>query len=80
MQVLVVSAVGRGQATPFTVDPHETIRDLKRKIADAIGTPAEAIRLTYRGRELDDKLTIEAAGIEDGAKIFYITTDMVGGN
>ncbi|MEM2636711.1 MAG: ubiquitin-like domain-containing protein [Candidatus Korarchaeota archaeon] len=79
MDVMVVSAVGRDEPIPFTLPPEAHVKDLKKMVADMIGVSAQAVRLTYKGKELRDDITLSEAGLQDGAKVFYITTDMEGG-
>jgi len=79
MDLFVVSAVGRDDPLVITVPEESYVKELKKMVADLVGLPPQSIRLTYKGRELQETITLGESGIPDGAKIFYITTDMEGG-
>lgn len=63
MQLLVRKLSGR--TTVLEADPRETVAALKARGYFAFGAPADALRLTSAGRELDDTRTLADYGLAE---------------
>ncbi|MFB0560032.1 MAG: ubiquitin-like domain-containing protein [Candidatus Lokiarchaeia archaeon] len=80
MLVKIVPAIGPESPYDMEVDPDEDIGSLKKRVAKQCGVPASALTLTCRGIELqDENSTLGSLGIQDGDKIFYVSSDIEGG-
>ncbi|MGQ9719759.1 MAG: ubiquitin-like domain-containing protein [Candidatus Jordarchaeum sp.] len=80
MQIKVVPAIGNEIPFEMEVDPDEDVGSLKKRVAKQCGVPASALTLTCRGIELqDDNSTLGSLGIQEGDKIFYVSSDIEGG-
>jgi ubiquitin C len=61
-----------GTIIPVTVQPTDTIHDVKKKVASQAGIPVEDQRLLYQGKELDPKkptATLTDHGITHGSTL-----------
>ncbi|MEM3586150.1 MAG: ubiquitin-like domain-containing protein [Candidatus Jordarchaeaceae archaeon] len=80
MIIRVVPAIGN--ATPFEMEVgvDETVKSLKERIAKQVSLPSNSLTLTCRGIELqNDNDALGNIGIQDGDKIFYVSSDIEGG-
>lgn len=81
MIIRVVPAIGNASPFEIEVGTDETIKSLKERIAKLISLPSNTLTLTCRGVELqNDADTLGNAGIQDGDKIFYVSSDIEGGS
>merc|ERR1712087_154177 len=58
-----------GDEVPVSLTPDLCVRDIKQSIKNSIGIPVERQQLLLDGLPLDDKLSVEQAGISDGQTI-----------
>jgi hypothetical protein len=80
MIIHVVPAIGNAAPFKIEVGADETIKSLKERIAKLISLPSNTLTLTCRGIELqNDDATLGNSGIQDGDKIFYVSSDIEGG-
>ena len=80
MLIKVVPAIGNASPIEMEVDPDEDVGSIKKRVGKAFGVPASALTLTCRGIELqDENSTLGSLGIQDGDKIFYVSSDIEGG-
>ncbi|MHA1579359.1 MAG: ubiquitin-like domain-containing protein [Candidatus Freyarchaeota archaeon] len=80
MLIKVVPAIGPEQPYEMEVDPDESVGSLKKRVAKQCGVPESALTLTCRGIELqDDNSPLGSIGIQEGDKIFYVSSDIEGG-
>jgi ubiquilin len=56
----------------ISIEPTETIRAFKEKIAESCDTPADRIRLIYSGRVLKDEDKVETYNIVDGHTVHMV--------
>jgi ubiquitin C len=55
-----------GEVIEFTVNPEDTIKDVKDKVAEKTGIPVPNQMLNFDGEELDDKPTLDECNINHG--------------
>ncbi len=80
MLIRIVPAIGQEAPFEMEVDPEESVKSLKERVAKQCGVPASALTLTCRGIELqDDNAPLGSVGVQDGDKIFYVSSDIEGG-
>ena len=77
MKIMVVSAIGGGEI-PLAVNPRDTIKTVKNEIASQKRIPPGTVIVVFRGQQLDDNLTLEAAGVKDHDKLYLITRTLGG--
>ena len=53
----------------FDVEPNIMIKQLKEMIEQRVGVPPSALGILLRGRLLDNYITLQDAGVEDGATL-----------
>ncbi|MHA1753991.1 MAG: ubiquitin-like domain-containing protein [Candidatus Odinarchaeia archaeon] len=71
MKIFVVSAIG-GSKDELEFEPHMRIRDIKQKISQLKRLPEDTFVLAFKGKQLDENLTIKEAGINNKDKIYLI--------
>jgi len=76
MQVFVKSISEGSQV--YTVEPNETILNLKEKIQEKEGIASNLMRLLYAGHSLEDAETLAAMEIEENATL-HLALDLQGG-
>ena len=80
MIVRVVPAIGNSSPFEMEVGTDEKVKSLKERVAKQIALPTSALTLTCRGIELqNENATLGSIGIQDGDKIFYVSSDIEGG-
>nr|MDO8082309.1 ubiquitin-like domain-containing protein [Candidatus Freyarchaeota archaeon] len=80
MIVRVVPAIGNSSPFEMEVGTDEKVKSLKERVAKSISIPSNALTLTCRGIELqNENATLGSIGIQDGDKIFYVSSDIEGG-
>ena len=72
MKIRVVSAIGGGQPIDVEIEMQDTVSKLKQKIAQQRNIPPGLIIIVYRGKQLDDAMTIKATEMEDGDNCYLI--------
>ena len=53
----------------FDVEPNIMIKQLKEMIEQRVGVPPSELGILLRGRLLDNYITLQDAGVEDGATL-----------
>jgi hypothetical protein len=56
-----------GDKFEMTVERNMTICDINDLVHERIGSCRSSQRMQFRGRQLDDEMTLEEAGVQDGA-------------
>lgn len=70
-----------GGQKQFTVSPEEVVGALKNRALSELGihpAPGAVYALFLNNRRLDDSVTLEAAGVADGAVLILATEPQVG--
>lgn len=62
----------KNRTTTYTVQPTDTVQELKEQIHRRQGPPANQQRLTYGSRELEDKHTLAHYNIQPRSTIFML--------
>ncbi|WXG42444.1 MAG: ubiquitin-like domain-containing protein [Candidatus Freyarchaeum deiterrae] len=76
----VVPAIGNSTPFEMEVGIDEKVKSFKERVAKSISLPSNALTLTCRGIELqNENATLGSIGIQDGDKIFYVSSDIEGG-
>ena len=70
MQIFLRSLTGK--VIPLTVDASDTVASLKAAIEKREGVPAPVQKLVLSGKELQDNLTLDAAGVKNEAIVSLI--------
>ncbi len=71
MKVRVVSAVG-GDEILVSIEPYDPVSKIKEAAAEVKRIPPQNVVLVFRGRQLDDFLTVEKAGIGPMDSLYLI--------
>ena len=72
MKIRVVSAIGGGQPIDIEIEAQDTVAKLKQKVAKKRNIPPGLIIIVYRGKQLDDSMTIKETEMEDGDNCYLI--------
>ncbi|NXS50569.1 OASL2 protein, partial [Balaeniceps rex] len=62
----------KNRTTTYTVQPTDTVRQLKEQIQTQQGPPADQQRLTYGSRELEDRHTLAYYDVQPRSTIFML--------
>ncbi|NXI38780.1 OASL2 protein, partial [Galbula dea] len=62
----------KNRTTTYTVQPTDTVRQLKEQIHARQGPPADQQRLTYGSRELEDRHSLEHYDVQPRSTIFML--------
>jgi len=73
MKVSVVSAIGGGEPIDVEISQTDSVAKLKQVVAGKRRIPASLVIIVFRGNQLDDSMTIKAAGMVDGDRCYLIT-------
>ncbi|KAF8105983.1 hypothetical protein N665_0149s0013 [Sinapis alba] len=76
MQIVVKNMQNRNIS--LTVDGSDTIENLKNKIEESEGVPAQMQRLIFSGKQLEDGHTIADYNIQNGSFI-HLVLRLLGG-
>jgi ubiquitin-like protein Nedd8 len=72
--LIKVKTVSNRDLDITTIEPTNTVRQLKAAIEVIEGLPVDSIRLIFTGRPLVDEMTIEACGVTPGSTVHMILT------
>ena len=70
--LIKVKTVTNRDLEPASLEPSNTIAQLKEAIESSEGIPVIQQRLIFNGKPLQDDLTIEASGIAAGATVHMV--------
>ena len=73
MKISVVSAIGGGEHTDVDIEAHDSIAKMKQLVASQRRITDSLVIIVFRGNQLDDAMTIKAAGMGDGDRCYLIT-------
>merc|ERR1712048_482003 len=61
--------ISNGRKTVLTVDPDDTIEDIKQRLEDEIKTPVDIQEVEFQDKKLNDEQTLDEAGIKHDDRI-----------
>ena len=61
-----------GQAIPLTVEPDDTVADVKQQLCNKEGFPHDTQRLIFAGQQLGEGRSLGDCGIEEGSTIHLL--------
>ena len=70
MQIVIKTLTGRKQ--PFTLEPSQTVEEVKLALQEKEGITVDQIRLIFSGKQLADAQTLESYSIGGGATIHMV--------
>ena len=76
MQIFVKTL--QGNTITLDVEPSDTIKDLKAKVQDKQGVPADRQRFVYNSKNLEDSYTLEDYSIKENATL-HLVLKVIGG-
>mmetsp|Transcript_40907 Transcript_40907/g.34470 ORF Transcript_40907/g.34470 Transcript_40907/m.34470 type:complete len:87 (+) Transcript_40907:6-266(+) len=70
MQISIQTVVG--QVYNLTVEKSSTILSIKNQLMERINIDASQIRIVFKGKQLNDEMTVENCNIDPGDKLHMI--------
>ena len=78
MKIIITSAIG-GTETVYDFENLTTVREVKKKISQDKHIPEDTFVLAFRGKQLEESMTLKEAGVSEGDKLYLLVRTEGGG-
>jgi hypothetical protein len=80
MRIMVQAPIGeRAGLAEIEIRPEHTVSQVKSKVCSSFGVNPKTVALMYGGEVLNERKTMKALGITDGAQLALMPLDIIGG-